>query len=276
MRIKRVLSVLLVLSAVTFAGCDVHFDIGKGSGNKKFENKNIKEVDKSFKLSGVNDLKIAIGVSDVNVILTDGDEVKIKGKICDGNDNVISEQNGNTMTISEKNFNNNSWDSDWNITDNNFKFLGNNESKIDISIPKAYKDNIDFKFGAGNVKINDLQVKNISIKCGAGNLNVDNIVFNDFSCKCGAGNFDMSLNKKCGNIDIKGGVGNTKIDLSEVGGNFKLAGGVGNVTVKIPENSPVDIQATGGLGNTNISAKTSSEKKYIFNVTSGVGNVTVK
>ncbi|SHJ29272.1 Putative adhesin [Clostridium cavendishii DSM 21758] len=276
MRIKKVLSVLLVLSAVTLTGCDVHFDIGQNSKISKISSKDIKEIDKSFKLNNVNDLRIAIGRSDVNIVLTDGDEIRVKGKIYDGNDNVISKQSGSTMTIEEKDLDYGSWDSEWNFSDKDFSFFRDNNSEIDIEIPKAYKENIGFKFGAGDVKINDLEVKKIDFKADAGNVNIDNIIFNDLDIKCGAGNLDINLKKKNGNIDIKGGVGNTKITLKEVGGNLKIAGGVGNSTIDIPDNSPVDIKAAGGLGNTNISAKTSGENKYTFDIKAGVGNISVK
>ena len=92
-------------------------------------------------------------------------------------------------------------------------------------------------------------------------------------CKTACHNID--LDEECGNIDIEGGVGKFDLKLSKVGGNLTYKGGVGEANITIPENAPVDIKSGTGLGDFKQTAKTSGEGKYIFDVKTGIGSITI-
>ena len=76
-------------------------------------------------------------------------------------------------------------------------------------------------------------------------------------------------------MNINGGLGNLTINFAEVGGNLNYDGGMGETVISIPNNSPVKINTSTGVGSIDINAKTSGEDIYTFDLNIGVGSLTV-
>lgn len=271
---KKIIGIFLILTSLGFVGCGVRIGIDDNNNNRG----ELKDVDKDFKIDNVKNLNIAISAANVNVNLGDNDDLNINGKLCGGEENLVVRENGSDLSVEDKEFSDLS-NQDINIDTSIFKNKDNNNfqnNKVNITIPKKYKENLNLTFGFGDIKIKDIEVKNLELRTGAGNIGINNIVFSSLDYKAGAGNLDMQLDKKCGSMDIKGGVGNIKIKLAEVGGNLDFKGGLGNTAISMPKNSPVRINTSNGLGQVNIKAETSGEGKYVFDLKSGVGNISVK
>ena len=66
------------------------------------------------------------------------------------------------------------------------------------------------------MNIQGIKADNINLKGGAGELDVKDIVFNNLNLSSGVGAVNLSLEKKCGNINIEGGVGKTVLRMKEV------------------------------------------------------------
>ena len=101
------------------------------------------------------------------------------------------------------------------------------------------------------------------------------IQFNKLYLESGVGDVELETKERTGDIDIKGGVGSVDVSLGDVNGNLTFQGGVGDTNISIPSNSPVSIKTDSGLGNANISAKTSGENKYIFDISIGIGEINI-
>ena len=147
--------------------------------------------------------------------------------------------------------------------------------KIEIYIPKEYKGDISFNNGVGDIKLEGINCESLSIKTGTGDSDILNVNAEDLVLKSGVGDIRLNLNKSPKNMDIKCGTGGCDINIEEVKGNLTYDGGVGDTTIRIPENAPVKIKTSSGVGDSDIDAKTSGENKYTFDLDNGLGDIKV-
>lgn len=223
-------------------------------------------IDKKIDLGDVTNVDIQIGTAVISVKSYNGDEVKITGKLCDKSKGMNINKSGNKIKIAEKGY------------DAAKSFINTDEetSKIDILVPSKFKEDFLFKQGVGKSYIEGIKVKNINITGGTGELKCEDIKFDKLSLDSGVGKVDLNLKEKCGDVDIKGNVGETNIKMAEVGGNLKYKGGVGSCNITIPKDSPVKFVTEKGVGACKVSAKTSSEGTYTFDLKVGVGSINVR
>lgn len=222
-----------------------------------------KLVDKKIALEDATDININIKAAMVTIKTYDGEEVKVTGELSESSKGIDLSKNGSEIEIVEE--------SDILMLSNS----KNNGSKFDILIPSKFQGDFIFKQGAGICDIEGLKVKDADITGGAGKLMCEDIKFDKLNLNSPTGETDLNLADKCGDATITGGVGKINIKMAQVGGNMTYKGGVGEADIAVPENSPVKFVKSEGLGKCNISAKTSSEETYTFNIKVGVGVINI-
>ncbi|WP_346928130.1 DUF4097 family beta strand repeat-containing protein [Clostridium sp.] len=236
-----------------------------------FNNDNLatydENISKTIPMKNIEDMVISIHASNVTINSVDSSDFTIT---CKGSSSFVNKTTidviGNTLNIKEHGV-----DSDINLG-----FFNKSTSReITINIPKDFNKDLKLNGGAGNMSINGISINKLNIEGGAGNLTLKDIVFQDLKLEQGVGNTTIDLSSKCGDIDIDGGVGNLSIAFAEVGGNLTYDGGVGKTVISIPNNSPVKLNTSTGVGSIDINAKTSGEDIYSFDLNVGVGNLTV-
>ena len=132
------------------------FFIGCNNSNAKDVNSTVTKIDKTESISGVEEIRIESGASEINLYAYDGSEVKVKGELGDYSKSLEINKRGNTLYIKEE----------------SKKNIGVNieHTKLDIMVPKTFNGNLDFNQGAGKADINNLDLKDINIDGGAGKL----------------------------------------------------------------------------------------------------------
>ena len=259
---KKILTLITVtLLVLSLTSCDVEV----GSRARHYGAKYDASLDKeeSIAIDNIKKIVIDTNFSEVNVYSTEGDNIQLSVKnSTTASGEVLMNKSGDSLDIKEVGEAKLSWNS-------------NQSRNIDIAIPKSFNGNFKLDYGAGEVSIKDIICDTLDIDGGAGQLYLKDVVFNELNLDSGTGTVDINLSKKCGNIDINGGVGEVNLSLAEVGGDLVFDGGVGEANFKIPEDAPVDIRTSSGIGSCNISAKTSGEKTYIFDLENGVGEIKV-
>ncbi|MFR1708724.1 MAG: DUF4097 family beta strand repeat-containing protein [Clostridium sp.] len=225
------------------------------------------DISKTIPMDGIENVNISIDASNLTINAIDGSDFTIT---CTGSSSIVNkttiENTGNTLNIKEHSV-------DSNI---NLKFLnGSNSREVVINIPKSFDKDINLSCGAGNVSITKINSKKLTIDGGAGNLTLKDISFSDLDLTQGLGNANINLSAKSGDMNINGGLGNLTINFAEVGGNLNYDGGMGETVISIPNNSPVKINTSTGVGSIDINAKTSGEDIYTFDLNIGVGSLTV-
>lgn len=268
----------LVLTATLLVGCNVEWGIKSRNNNNNSDDSsqnNItmydENINKTIPMDGIENVDIDLFASNVTINSVDDSDLTI---VCKGSSTVVDkttiEVNGDTLNIKE------------NGVGSNFGFNFNfdlintsNTRELIINIPKDFNKDLKLTCGAGNVNLNGITTNELTIDGGAGNLYIKDLVFNELSLTQGVGNTDVDLKSKSGDMDIHGGVGNLTLKLEDVGGDLDYDGGVGNTIIYLPDNSPVKIETSSGVGSININAKTSGENTYIFDLSLGVGRITV-
>lgn len=267
----------LILTAALLVGCNVKWGVSSRNKNNNlfnFTNDNenngstySENINETFPMDDIENVNIETSVSNVTINSVDESKFSV---ICKGSSSVVDkttvEVKNGTLNVIEHGIK----------SSFNFNLVNTSVNReVIINIPKEFNKDLTLSFGAGDVNINEITAKNLDIEGGAGDLNLKNVVFKDLQLGQGVGDIDVDLSKKSGDMDIQGGVGSITLRLSEVGGNLKYNGGVGEANIYIPNNSPVKIESSSGVGSMDINAKTSGEDTYIFDLELGVGSVTV-
>ncbi|ASW44023.1 DUF4097 family beta strand repeat-containing protein [Clostridium isatidis] len=269
---KKISKIILSIFVTTIllSGCGVKFGIesrrnnkindfiNRNSTNKDGEKVNIKES-----IEGISNLDIEIDVSNLNIMYYDGEEVEISGVLGEESEGIKVDKNFNELEIEEKYNNSNNLNSD-------------TSSDLTIKIPSSYNGNLKLSLGVGSCKVKDLILESMEVNAGVGELYIEDVSFNELNLESGLGDININTNKKTGDMNIKGGVGNINITLGDINGNLKFEGGLGDATIVIPEDAPVNIKTSSGLGSVNASAKTSGENKYLFDINMGIGELNIK
>lgn len=266
---KKYIGITVAIALTTLlAGCGVKFGIESRNNwwNDRVttddSSNNSESVNISEDITNINKLDIKIDVSNVKINYYDGLDIEISGKLSKYSRGVRTEKKSDTLIIIEE-------------SKNNKNFTKDNSSNLVIDVPRNFNGDFEFNFGVGECKINDLELKDVKISNGVGELTLNEISFDKLDLSSGVGETTLETSKKTGNINIKGGIGETNISLGDINGDLKFEGGIGSATIKVPENAPINISSTAGLGEARIKAKTSNEGKYNFDISVGVGEVEV-
>lgn len=262
---KKIFKIFLALSlSVVLVGCSVKFGIESRNNDNYTDSTNYsgESINKVESIEGINKLNIKIEVSNVEIMYYEGKDIEVSGTLGKLSKGVTIDKSSDELTINEKSKKSNS-------------IIRDSASDLKIKIPNSYNGNVDLEFGVGEYEVRDLKVYNINVRSGVGEIVIKNISFNKLYLESGVGDVELETKERTGDIDIKGGVGSVDVSLGDVNGNLTFQGGVGDTNISIPSNSPVSIKTDSGLGNANISAKTSGENKYIFDISIGIGEINI-
>lgn len=265
-------SIIILIVVLTILACSLievlifsiqHNDenIWFGDNMERIE-KNISK-EESYDISEIENLKFNFKSSNVKLILTDEEQVKVVQYVSNKNQNRNSlsvQKSGNTLEISE------------NIKRGIYFFYWNNVS-YDIYLPKSYPKNLEliavsgdveidklemqdikFNLSSGDIKIEnelkaneidlvtisgDIQIKNISsekvrIESTSGDIEVGEIT-GDTELKTVSG--EISVRKLYGNMDLETTSGDIEINEFMIYGNSKVNSISGDINIKFAETS---------------------------------------
>ncbi|MGL4570679.1 MAG: DUF4097 family beta strand repeat-containing protein [Clostridium sp.] len=258
--IKKMLAIIIgSFLLLTLSSCTIRQKV-----NKHIER--IEPVNESIGLDKIEDIKLLIGGANIEVNSTKGDYIHI---LVDGEYNnreikvkkdkksvVVKENRGRKLGLLKKEI----------VED----------KKVFIEIPEKYNGNLEIDVGSGNANINDINIDQLKVNSGAGVLNINDVNFKNIDLTQGAGKVEVDLNKMSGDINVGGGLGEFKLYAKKVEGNLNFKGGVGNADIDIPNNSPVKINTTSGIGTNEVKVSTSGEDLYKFDLEIGMGNLSIK
>lgn len=182
----------------------------KGSG---------KSVDIVIENSGATRfLDIEIGASDVEMLVYDGQDIKVEGTNVDGE--IVCEIEGSKCKIEQKS----------NIK--NFSLGNAAASSIKIYIPegKVYEQ-ISAEVGAGKFTVSDITAGTMEFEIGAGDVRMENAQCDKLDVECGAGNFIYN-GKILDEADVEVAAGNLEMTMDKFENyNYEVSAAVGNVNL---------------------------------------------
>ena len=209
-----------------FMGFRDSSDIRKEEYIRKEENIDLTDIEK---------LKIELESSDVNVIFTEENELKViqySNKELKGDEEFKVDKSSSNITIREKN-------------KIHFSFFNINKIVLDIQIPKNYEkeldintvsgyiktnDNLKFKnlkvhSTSGDIEMGDIEADNINIETVSGDINLKKLENNVTKLKTVSG--DISVESAKGEIEAKSVSGN--IEIEKIDGNVELTSTSGDI-----------------------------------------------
>jgi len=175
--------------------------------------------------------------------------------------------------------------------------------EVIILVPAVY--NIDFKTGAGNITVADLEgtvrgrtgagntilgdiIGGIDVSSGAGNIEVEGARGTIYA-ESGAGN--ITLNKVDGKLNVSTGAGNVEVSITgALSGDSEFNSGAGNVTVFLDRSVGAEVDGQASIGNAKTDYDLKVNGKWMsksfsgavngggpaLSMHSGVGNVTLR
>lgn len=204
------------------------------------KNDNNRKKDEKIKITNISDIKINVKPSDVKLILTDEEELRIvqyANQELKDNEKVKINKNDTSIEISEPQLN--LW----------YRINLFNQYKMayDIYIPKNYKNNLDLISASGDIYLEDeIELKNINMSLVSGNINMEK--------KVNAQNIDINITS--GDVYLKDVIAK-KMKLKSVSGDINIRDNInideismkstsGTIETKDIESENVEIETTSG------------------------------
>jgi lia operon protein LiaG len=254
MNIKKVSLWLFVIMAVSFAiAAAIFFQTG---GYEKATIKHTIEDSKTFALEGIKEIKISAVSADINVIPVDTNEVsahfygnstsnqvekypKLTGKI-ENNKIIIKVEE--TFKIG-------------------FNIGFNNNLKLDISVPKAYSEDISINTTSGDTFIEKLSLNNFKFNSVSGELDLNklNSKVSELSTVSG----DLTVTEFTGDIALNSVSGKLSVDYASFDNDIRVGTTSGDTKIILPENAEfyLDFSTVSGDANCNFPITTEGTQK---------------
>ena len=127
-----------------------------------------------------------------------------------------------------------------------FSFFSSN-LKLEISLPKRYKNNLDLAVSSADVVINDLAINNFNFSTSSGDLDLTSFKANRSIMRVSSG--DIIAAGFNGDLEIVSSSGEAYIEYEKFNNNVTLRSSSGNITLKLPPESRFYLRADTSSGN---------------------------
>lgn len=248
--VTGILSVFFALTGVLGLKQDIEEMHNKEMSLTSFENADITTLD--------------IELLYTNLTIKQGDILKVETN----NDYIECKQNNDKLEVKER----------------NHQWFSNNENiNLIIYLPQNIEfQDIDIQTGAGKIDVETLTTDNLSFELGAGETKIESLnVLNKCDIDGGAGKVDI-LAGKINDLDLDMGVGEINLAVTMTGKN-DIDAGVGNLNIELlSDKESYKIKADKGLGTIKIDGKDVTDGEIFGNgenyieVDGGIGNIEIK
>ncbi|MCG8513728.1 MAG: DUF4097 domain-containing protein [Halanaerobiales bacterium] len=127
-----------------------------------------------------------------------------------------------------------------------FSFFSSN-LKLEIYLPKSYKNNLDLVVSSADVVINDLAINNFNFSTSSGDLDLTSFKANRSIMRVSSG--DIIAAGFNGDLEIVSSSGEAYIEYEKFNNNVTLRSSSGNITLKLPPESRFYLKADTSSGN---------------------------
>lgn len=194
---------------------------------------------KTNPISGIDSIKISNAFADVS--MQTYDEKEIKAHLYGHATNTIKldiKKAGSKLII------------DVITTEHNVSFFSSNNLKLDIQIPKQYKDRLYVDSSSGDISINSpLNLSNIKLESSSGNINSPNLIkAQEFDASASSGNISID-NVACNKSNVKSTSGTIRCKGINSKINTTFDASSGDIHLENVTSKDLAIETTSGLIN---------------------------
>lgn len=256
MSIKKLVTYLITIMLICYGiGFTIISFTGgfKGDFSISYKNKktyNDLDQEKIEKIDTINQISIETSSCDVNIIPEDREDVKAHfyGNVTSTfKPELETKVKGKELLIFIKRPKSYS--------------IFNSDLKLDIFVPRNYKENIDIDssssniniqneltlnnlfidLSSGNAKLKDLNIKNLKFEASSGSLIGENIITNSTVLEVSSGAID--LNNFTGNLKGDSSSGSVEVNYNVFDNNIDLETSSGNVNIGLPDDAKFYLDA---------------------------------
>ncbi len=207
--------------------------------------------------------KLQLEIAATSVEISIGENFSVETN----NPKITFKREGDRITVKEK---------------MNFGVSGLNGAVLKISLPEeTFLERADLELGAGNVSITDMNIGILELDIGAGNVVIDKLnVTERADIDGGAGEMKLT-SATVYRLDFDMGVGSVEIS-GIFSGDSEIDSGVGELKINFEDGrESYTINIDKGLGNisldgTNVSSGVYGSGEKRFNISGGIGEITIK
>jgi lia operon protein LiaG len=202
-RLKKI-SLILAGTALICLGLAVmlflNIDVKDYNSNKYMYSIN---EEKSFNISEIKDIDINSFSSDINLINTNDNKVKVHiyGKLYAKNrDNVnepVIELNNGKLEVKQNRRNKTYVGLNFNVF-----WFNKNDVRIDVFIPKAYREDMSIDSSSGNIKTDTLDIKSLKVDTFSGKITLDDVTSGTINIDTSSGDITAG-SLKAKDVEIK-------------------------------------------------------------------------
>lgn len=149
-----------------------------------------------------------------------------------------------------------------------FSWFSYNNIKLDVTIPKAYLEDLDVDTTSGKININDMTLNGLTIKNMSGGILATNANVKSFTAECSSGGIELKniiskttkLKSISGDVRLSGSVGdltanvtsgNTSATYSEFDNDVNITSISGRISLTLPSNAQFKLKSKAISGNVN-------------------------
>ena len=240
MNIKKIGLILSAISIGAFLVAGLLFVFGINSYG--YLEKNIYE-EKIHQIDNLELIQIKSPSFDVKILPVESDEIKIilagRGKASSEEifPRLVTKIIGDKLIIEVKPIR------QFSI---GFSFFSSN-LKLEIYLPKSYKNNLDLVVSSADVEINDLAINNFNFSTSSGDLDLISFKANRSIMRVSSG--DIIAAGFNGDLELVSSSGEAYIEYEKFNNNVTLRSSSGNITLKLPPESRFYLKADTSSGN---------------------------
>lgn len=203
------------------------------------------DEEKTFNIDNLNKIYIETLSTDINLIPTDNDEIKVAlfGKSKANSEkflpqiDLIAENEGNKLNIKVNHTNNTSFGF--------FTYIESNTT-LKIYIPKKYVNDINIKTNFGDLNINDLNINDFSYNSDSGNVVLESFTSKHSTIESSYG--EIKAIKFSGDLDVRSTSGDVSIEYLNFNNNVDIESSYGDIKLKLPQDSQFNLKAKTSYG----------------------------
>ncbi len=275
---KKIIIILSLIFVFSLVGAFIAYSATDGVDyNKKIE-VNYEQI---FSTNQVNQINISSTSSNINLILTDSDEIKVdyygslQCFICHISNKMVAKKTDGTITFK--------------TNDYMFGFIFNNNVKMDVYFPKSYQENLYLNTVSGDLKVEDLTLGDLKIYTTSGNISMNDLNIASGKMSSVSGDIDLnqinatetltvsttsgdvSLDSVSTNLNFNTVSGN--VNLSNFSGNISGHTTSGNIGIVLANNLfTIDLSSVSG----DVIVDVNSDAPFSFNTSSISGDISIK
>lgn len=257
--IRKVVIYLIAIVFITYGlGSIILFSSPRSVFNSEKSNYDIND-EKSVSISGITDIDVNVSSTTINIIPSDGTEVKaklygnVKSSSAYSKPELECYSQGETIYVNVQN-----------KTTIVFGFFSSS-MKLDVYVPSSYANNLKLSSSSGSINVKNLKLNKLQCSASSGDTSIQDITAGNFQCGSSSGSLKANglttktsslssssgsqrITRFTGDLKTSSSSGSIKVEYVSFDNNIDATASSGSVEIKLPESAAFYLDASASSG----------------------------